>query len=407
MKILIATNTFPTNKDGVSEAASVMASAFLEKGWNVEIVTEPIVPAREALEWKGIPIYEFKITGATKFPYPLVGEVGAYRRFLMAGSWDVIIFHSYAWPLYAAAPILEKLIARKVLVSHGYGALQWIPAKKPPFGFAQLARSIVQSLRMLTWLKKIDRVVYLSERRDWKAFYDHRLASLIGHPGIRVIPNGVDSDARRVVSPRFRESLGVPKESFLLLCVANYSRRKDQGFAARAFRRAGITNATLVFIGSDFNEWSQKFQREDAASLQSHSSERIIWLEKLDRESTLGAFAECDGFVLSADHEAQPIALLEAMREQKPWIARAAGCISEMPGGVCVHSEKEMAKQMIHLAGDQKVRTTLGKQGHQAVEETYNRQHYIDAYCKLVTEMTDTKSDRLAAQFSQTNTNAP
>lgn len=388
LKILIATNTFPPNRDGVSGAASVMASAFLEKGWNVEIVTEPIVPAREALEWKGIPIYELQITGATKFPYPLVGEVDAYQRFLISGNWDVIIFHSYAWPLYLAVPILDKLKAQKILVSHGYGALQWIPAKKPPFGFAQLARSIVQSLRMLTWLKKIDRVVYLSERRDWKAFYDHLLASFIAHSGIRVIPNGVDSDARRVVSPRFRESLGVPKESFLFLCVANYSRRKDQGFAARAFRRAGITNATLVFIGSDFNEWSQKFQREDASSLQSHSSGRIIWLEKLDRESTLGAFAECDGFVLSADHEAQPIALLEAMREQKPWIARAAGCISEMPGGVCVHSEKEMANSMSKFSADPDFREALARKGRRAIEQLYNQESYNSSYIRLIEELT-------------------
>jgi glycosyltransferase involved in cell wall biosynthesis len=388
LKILIATNTFPPNKDGVSEAASVMASAFLEKGWAVEIATESSVPTREAFEWKGIPIYEFKITGRPRFPYTLVGEVDGYERFLIAGNWDVIIFHSYAWPLYLAVPILNKLKARKILVSHGYGALQWIPAKKPPFGFAQLVRSIARSLQMLTWLKKIDRVVYLSKRKDWKAFYDHLIASFIAHSGIRVIPNGVDSDVRRVVSDRFRELIGVQKESFLFLCVANYSRRKDQGFAARAFRQAGITNATLVFIGSDFNEWSDKFQSEDTASQQGNSSGKIIWLEKLDRETTLGAFAECDAFVLSADHEAQPIALLEAMREHKPWIARDAGCISDMPGGVCVHSEKEMARSIKLLSADPNLRESLGREGRRAIEQLYNRESYNSAYTRLIEEVT-------------------
>ena len=365
-----------------------MASAFLEKGWDVEIATEPITPAREAPEWKGIPIHEFKITGAPRFPYPLAGELEAYQRFLMAGNWDVIIFHSYAWPLYVAVTILDQLKARKVLVSHGYGALKWIPAKKPPFGFAQLGRNIARSLQMLTWLKKIDRVVYLSDRRDWKAFYDHLLASFIAYPGIRVIPNGVDSEARAPVSDRFRELIGVQKESFLLLCVANYSRRKDQGFAARAFRQAGITNATLVFIGSDFNEWSDKFQSEDIAWLHVRTSGKIIWLEKLDRETTLGAFAECDAFVLSADHEAQPIALLEAMREKKPWIARDAGCISEMPGGLCVHSEKEMARSIKLLTADPNLRESLGREGRRAIEQLYNRESYNSSYIRLIEEVT-------------------
>jgi glycosyltransferase involved in cell wall biosynthesis len=397
LKILIATNTFPPSKDGVSEAASVMASAFLEKGWDVEIATEPVVPAREAPEWKGIPIHEFKIGGASRFPYPLVGEVEEYKRFLLAGSWDVIIFHSYAWPLYVAVPILEKLKARKVLVSHGYGALKWNPSRVFPFGLATLTCSIVQSLQMLTWIKKIDRVVYLSERRDWKAFYDHLLASFIAHSGIRVIPNGVDSEARAPVSDRFRELIGVPKESLLFLCVANYSRRKDQGFAARAFRQAGIPNATLVFIGSELNEWSHKFQQEDSRTRHGSDLGKIIWLEKLDRESTLAAFAECDSFVLSANHEAQPIALLEAMREKKPWIARDAGCISEILGGMCVRTEKEMAQQMILIAKDPKLRASLGEKGQKAVEETYNHQHSIHTYCKLVSEVVGAKSDPRSA----------
>jgi glycosyltransferase involved in cell wall biosynthesis len=388
LKILIAANTFPPNKDGVSEAASVMALAFLEKGWDVEVVTEPIIPSREVREWRGAVIHEFQITGSPRFPYPLEGDVEEYQRFLLAGEWDVIVFHSYAWPLYVAVPLLDELKARRVLVSHGYGALKWNPVRDFPFGLAFLAHSIALSMQMLTWIKKIDRVVYLTKRIDWKAFYDHRLASLTAHGGIRVIPNGIDPKVKAGASRRFRDSLGVPKDSFLCLCVANYSRRKDQGFAARAFRLAGIPNATMVFIGSDFNEWSEKFQREDAASSHQHSSGKVIWLEKMDRESTLAAFAECDAFVLSADHEAQPIALLEAMREQKPWIARDAGCISEMPGGICVRSEKKMAIAMQKLSSDRHLGETLAREGHHALENLFNSESYKSSYIRLVEELT-------------------
>ena len=364
----------------------MMASAFLKKDWKVEIVTEPILPARVAHEWMGVSIREFYITGSPRFPYPFVGGIEEYQRFLLSGNWDVIVFQSYSWPLYVALPILDLLKPRKVLVSHGYGALKWNPAREFPYGFFALARSIVQSLYMLTWIKKIHRVVYLSERRDWKAFYDHRLASLITHSGIRVIPNGVDLKVTTVAAESFRERYGVARDNFFFLCVANYSRRKDQGYAARAYRRAAIPNTTLVFIGSDFNEWSEKFQRHDEASLDKSTKGSILWLEKLDRESTLRAFAECDAFVLSADHEAHPIALLEAMREHKPWIARDAGCISEMPGGICVRSEEQMAEAMRKLATEQHLGETLAEDGRRAIESTYNLTSYRTAYTRLIEE---------------------
>jgi glycosyltransferase involved in cell wall biosynthesis len=388
MKILISSGSFPPNKDGISEASSLMALAILEKGWDVEIATEPTVPLRQAYVWNGIQINEFKITTSSKFPYRLEGELELYQRFLMDGKWDVIIFHGYGWSIRSAVPVLNNLKAKMILVSHGYGALKWTPVNKFPFGLASLFRSIVQSLWILTWLKKIDRIVYLSKRKDWKSFYDHRLASMIAHSGIRVIPNGVDTDVRMSVLSQFRDSFGVPKESFLFLCVANFSRRKDQGFAARAFRKACIPNATLVFIGSDFNEWSDKFQKEDAESPHVDFSGRIIWLEKLDRQSTLAAFAECDAFVLSADHEAQPIALLEAMREQKPWIARDAGCISEMPGGICVGSEMEMAGAMRIVYNNKSFKEARAIEGRRAIEILYNLESYKSAYISLIQEIT-------------------
>jgi len=366
-----------------------MASAFLERGWEVEVSTEPIHPPREKLCWHGATLDEFHITGQPHLLYSFKGEVDAYQQFLLLGKWDVIIFHGYAWPLYAALPILDQLKSRKILVSHGYYALQWIPYHKFPFGLASLVNSIALSLQMLTWLKKIDRVVYLSSRKDLRAFYDHFIASLISHPGIMVIPNGVDS-GRHLRSARrtFRESLGVKADKFLFLCVANYSRRKDQVYAVRAFLRASLPNATLVFIGSEFNEWSKKFQREEMAFREIHTSGQIIWLEKIDRRSTIEAFAECNAFVLSANHEAQPIALLEAMREQKPWIARDAGCISDMAGGICVKSEKEMAEAMQTMASDPLLREVLSKDGRQAIELLYNRKSFNASYIDLIEKLT-------------------
>jgi glycosyltransferase involved in cell wall biosynthesis len=390
LKILVATPTFPPNKDGVSEAASAGVKAFLAQGWDVDVATEPSFPSRISKGWHGAFIHEFNITGSQYFRQPYKGALEHYRDFLRLGDWDVILFHSYSWPLYLAVPILDEIRAKKILVSHGYGALVWVPVPQFPFGLLYLAHSAWKSLQMLRWIHKIDRWVFLSLRRDFRAFYDHWLARKIPHPGIAIIPNGVELTDGSRAKGAFRKELGIPQSSPLFLCVANYARRKDQGYAVRAFRRAKIFGSHMVFIGSEFNDSSARFRKEDAPIAASNPAGTIHWMEKVGREQTLQAIADCDVFVLSANHEAQPIALLEAMRESKPWIARNAGCISEMSGGVCVFSEKQMALEMRRLAQEAQARINLGKIGLDAVCEQFSRATYNSAFCQLIREVVST-----------------
>jgi len=239
------------------------------------------------------------------------------------------------------------------------------------------------------WIHRMDRVVYLSERADFDGFFDHWIAKVVGYRGRRVIPNGVDPDRRGGTPEGFREKHGIAPRQTMFLCVANYSRRKDQGFAARAFRAAGLPDAVMVFIGSEFNADARRFMAEDDALALERKPGRVLWLEGVGSEATLDAFAACDVFVLSADHEAQPIVLLEAMREGKPWIAREAGCIPELPGGLCVKTERAMAGQMARLAREPEIRTKLGAEGRAAVETRYNHDRYMKAYGDLVAELCD------------------
>jgi glycosyltransferase involved in cell wall biosynthesis len=388
MKILIASFTFPPNKDGVSSSAAVMVAGFREEGWEVDVATEPTVPRRSGTEWRGARIHEFDVTGTGHPKHPFAGDLEQYRAFLAAGDWDVVIFHSYAWPLYLALEKAASMPGRKILVSHGHNVLRWEKAARFPWGLGTVFWAIYQTFRMCGWIFRFDRVVYLSESSDLRAFFDHSVAKYVGYRGRRVIPNGVELNELAAAPLKFRRDLDIAPEQIVFLCVSNYNYLKNQGFALRSFRLAAIPDSVMIFIGSEFNELSRQFQNEDEMADVSAHPGRVIWLEKQDRETTLNAIATCDVFILSSKSEAQPIALLEAMRETKPWIACKVGCIPELPGGVCVHTEGEMAEQMIHLANDQNLRTALGKQGRQAVEETYNRQHYIDAYCQLVSEVT-------------------
>ena len=387
MRILLATPTFPPNKDGVSEAASIMAGGFLERGWQVDVATAPFDPPRAEMEWRGARIHEFTITGEGFPKNRYGGDAGKYQDFLEHGSWDVVVFHGHSWILYVPLNRLSKIPGKKILVSHGFNVLQWVRVPRFPWGLFAWCCAAYRAIEMWFWIRRLDRTVYLSEQKDFKGFLDHGIAKVLGHPGRRVIPNGVDLGAGGNDGSGFRRELGIAGEQVVFLYVANYSRRKDQGFAARAFRAANLANAVLVFIGSEFNSDSTRFQAEDEALPEAHKTGRVIWLERLDRNTTLEAFAACDVFVLSADHEALPIAMLEAMREAKPWISRDVGCISQLPGGVCVRSESAMTRQMGIFAATPGMRATLGQQGRDSVEKIYNSKHYVDSYCDLVVEI--------------------
>ena len=392
MKILIATFTFPPNKDGVAEAAAATATAFLSQGWKVEIATEPTNPARSSSIWNGAHIYEFAIRGSPYFRHPFGGQTSDYKEFLLAGDWDVILFESYSWPLYCAVPLLDRISAKKIVAGHNYGALQWIPVSKFPYGLAVWANAVWRSFVMLTWIRKIDRCVFLSPHADLLAFYDHWLAKRARHPGITIIPNGVDMPDNLLPSSRFRHKHGIPAKAIFFLCIANYCDRKDQGYAVRAFRHAAVPNSHLVFIGSEFNDYSNFSQQQDVNIAASSPPGTVHWLEKISRLETLDALSDCDVVVLSANQEALPFVLLEAMAYQKAWVARRAGCIQHLPGGICVHSEKQMAKAMQLIASQPDQKKRFGLEGRISVENHFSRKQYAKRYCDLVRDVVDVSS---------------
>jgi glycosyltransferase involved in cell wall biosynthesis len=385
--VLIATFTYAPDVNGVAEASSKCARALLEAGWKVDIATARSSMPRDENTLEGATIYEFDLADVLSDRFSHAAAIASYQAFLQRGSWDAIIFQGYQWPLQLAVPLLPVLGCKTVLVSHGYAALRWFPVARFPFGLGQWARSVCKSVLMLKWAPHIDRWVFLSDQRDLDAFFDHTLAHLIGHKGIEVIPNGVEPPRDAATAPSFRTSLGIPREAFFILCVGYYSRGKDQGFAVKAFRKANIPNSVLVFIGTEFNECSARFQKIDNDFPVSSKRGRILWLDKQTRENTLSAFRESDAFVLSSKLETQPISILEAMSFGKPWIGRKAGCIASLPGGICVKSQCAMARAMQTLATNSVVRSRLGATGRLAIDSNYDYARYGNTYRALLTEL--------------------
>jgi glycosyltransferase involved in cell wall biosynthesis len=142
-----------------------------------------------------------------------------------------------------------------------------------------------------------------------------------------------------------------------------------------------------VFIGTEFNEWSRKFQQMDDDIPATNKCGRIVWLDKQTRENTLSAFRESDAFVLSSSLETQPISILESMSFGKPWIGRKAGCMASLPGGLCVTSQLSMSKAMSKIAGNPDLRSKLSQEGLQAASEVYSLRKNAVSYNKMLAEI--------------------
>lgn len=386
MKVLISTFSYPPEKNGVAEASAVCAQLFRQKGWSVEVATSRLATARSSDDWQGVRGHEFAISGTPHFRKSYQGSLESYREFLLSGKWDVIFFQGYSWPLDLAAPLLDRISAKKVLVSHGYGALTWTPVVKFPFGLGALAFAVYRTIRMMGWIEKVDRWVFLSSRKDFRSFFDHWLAGRLRHPGIRVISNGLDP-ARRGIGSRFRKSYGLPPDVLIFLCVGYFSSGKNQKMALQAYRQAGLPDSRLVFIAPESNPWMDQCKRADSACTSVARNSGVLWLTGLSREMTLDGFAASDIYLSSSIGETQPISILEAMRESKPWIAMRAGCISEFPGGLCVCTLQQMVSAMHKLGTQPGEREKFGQAGRQAVESQYSIDRFSSSYSALVEQL--------------------
>jgi len=352
---------------------------------HVDVATGPSRNRCASRSWHRAKVYHFSIKGGTYFRDPIRGEIKRYQLFLKSGNWDAIFFHTYEWPLRLALPLLDSIHGKKVLISHGYRALRWIPNKRFPFGLGVFFSTFFQFCRIPFWVFKFDRWIFLSAKKDLGSFLDHWMAQALRHPGIRIIPNSID--------PRkcgqggvFRKKMGFARSDFVFLCVGYFSKGKNQILAVRSFLKAGLDNSRLVFIGPKQNEWYFQFKKAVRSDLLRRTNSQIIWLTRQTRKLTLDAFAGCNVVVSSSFLETQPFCLLEGMREAKPWIAVPAGCISDFEGGICVRGEKEMAAAMKLLASDSPLRLRLGRQGRRAIQQKYSLKKCAQAFLGLLQE---------------------
>lgn len=386
MKILVASFTYPPNFDGVAEAARAMVANFRNAGHQVFIATFAASHTATVSGEDDSSVQRFHITGAPALLVGFKGKIKSYQDFIIALNADVIVFHGWdTWPVEVALPLLPALRAKSILLSHGQSS-HLLNLSLFPRGLFKWLRWLPHVLSLPWRLRQFDKVVFLSHKTDWGRFFDARIARFTGARNIAIIPNGVP-ELPDTPPGVFRQRHGIGT-GLMFLCIANYTGRKNQERALRAFAEAALPEATLVLIGSELGDYGRRmvglWQELQAAG----AGGRVLFLEGLERNETLATLQDCDVKVLAADAETQPIVLLEAMAASKPFISTNTGCVEEFKGGIIVRDAGEMAKAMRRLAASPLERKRLGLEGRKDYEANYSLERTSKMWIQLLEDIT-------------------
>jgi glycosyltransferase involved in cell wall biosynthesis len=114
---------------------------------------------------------------------------------------------------------------------------------------------------------------------------------------------------------------------------------------------------------------------------------RVLFLEKLDKSLIRSAYRASDLFLCSSQSEVQPLVILDAMASGTPFISTDVGCVSELPGGIIVKSEQEMALNIRELLNDKEKHNELSKAGSAACAKKYNWKTVTLLYDQLINNL--------------------
>ncbi|MBQ0831327.1 glycosyltransferase [Marinobacter sp.] len=291
--------TFNMGIGGTEQVIRQLVQGMTSEGVKSEIlcIDGHIGPIGEALQQSGVPVH--KLARKQGFDWSLIKAI---RKRLREGRFDVVHCHQYTPWMYgwlAALPTRTKV----VFTEHG---------RFYPDRYRYKAMLINPVMALFT-----PSIVAISEAtKDALVKYE-----FIPRHKIQVIYNGIaplvrDNDEAQKV----RDSLGIPRDAFVVGTVSRLDPVKNQVMMLRAFKQFSEKqpDSYLLMVGDG----------PDKAKLVSLAEEygisaRVIFTGFIN--SPVHYLAAMDVFLLSSHTEGTSMTLLEAMSLEVPAVATRVG----------------------------------------------------------------------------------
>ncbi|MBC7387966.1 MAG: glycosyltransferase family 4 protein [Opitutaceae bacterium] len=334
MRILHTVESYLPLKNGMSEVVRQLSERLVSIGHEVSVVTS-YCSSRSEDSINGVTIIPFNIEG--NYVKGFKGEFCLYKDFLLQNNFDIITnFAAQQWATDICIELLPQLKAKKVFVPTGFSGLS-----NPEYN------SYFENMR--TWMKCYDMNVFLSDNyRDINFARSNHIKNLV------LIPNGAAKDEFCVNNQDFniRKYLNIPDNHKIILHVGSYTDLKGHDQALEIFLKSSVQNASLIFVGANFNEngryftqklnWFKNFSFTDIINRRSLKSLFLflknicnkrsgnVFTVSLSRSQTVETFKDADLFLFPSMIECSPIVLFEAMASKTPFLVTDVGNATEI-----------------------------------------------------------------------------
>jgi L-malate glycosyltransferase len=197
-----------------------------------------------------------------------------------------------------------------------------------------------------------------------------------------IVDNGINAALSSASNQSLRVTLGLPAQSKIWLCVANFRKQKNHALLIKVFDRMvsdqGFSDWHLALIGQDATE------RSSCESLANSLPARAQIHFAGKRSEAASWMSEADAFVLASNEEGLPLALLEAMRAGLPAVVTDAGgmpsVVTPATGVVVPRGDEDaLLRAMKSLSGAPQLRQQMGAAARARFHERYTEDAMLNS----------------------------
>lgn len=367
MRIMFAVATYWPFQDGVSQVTQYLAEGLAARGHEVLVYTGMGNPKAQNLARREVhrDVEIARINVFVRWPLIIRGRDGestlrAYFEKIRDWNPDVLLaVCAQTWPLDWLIPNLDRIACKKVFFSHGYSHLQeryrireelknrnvlgaWIEYRKKRY-YETLYRIV----------GKFDLALYLQEENNACQY-----AKRHGLQNGKVLENAVED----IFFSDWMRHEKREKKEICFLYVANYNENKNQRMVLQAFCEAAVDKASLVFVGSQENEYLERLRRElgtgkeggadigQAVGIPGSAGKRVTFYVRLTRQEIYERYRDADVFVCGSRSENAPVVHREAAAAGMAVISTPVGSVEKMDGILIARDVGQMCAAMERLA---------------------------------------------------------
>jgi len=355
MKVLITCESYPPDVCGVANVVSRLAEGLVVRGHDVAVATGAS-PERTQGVQNGVRVFRFSVTGSPIVPYR--GQVDAYVRFIREYTPEVLVNEcAQTWSTDLLLPILQEIPGKKILHLHGLSGLSSKP--RHPYRRWLLHRYFQQAARHFA---KYHRLIFLSKYSEELEFSrQHGLSNYV------FLGNGADeeffsdpSESACAEGDAFLATMGIGKDTPLVLNVSNFGQAKNQEFVLNAMHRIPTEFAGLL-VGSTRTDYLNRLEHLQRILAFCLGKKAVFMKIGVPRALLPFLYRRASVFAHGSRQEAFPLVLAESVASGTPFVSTPVGNAAGLPGGVVVRTPAAMAVSIDRLLTSPVERARLAK----------------------------------------------